>query len=506
VDSPAPFSAKAEADYTSLTLVGPPLDDLGLPPEDEDEERYDRTIVSPPSITARAPEDAGDTPHLLRQPEPPKLQPRRRPVPQASTTGARQPLRPSSGPSRPPSVRSRPPSSLQPAIAAPRPTKAQLESKVTALRSLSIDHAPDSQRPVTATRSAKLPWILIALVLAGFGFLEAQRRGILSIDLPGLGQAKTDPSNQTARKIETLHATARAGQTLIAAGYIAAKDPITVGVTISGRVKKVLVQNGDQVKRGQTMVQLEDAQLIAQLRLAQAKERDAQRNLSRVRTLSKAEAATASDLENAIGRHEIAQAERTVIGSLLEESRVRAPTDGTVVEVLAHPGEVFTVAPNTTAGVVRFADLRLLVAELDVNEADVGQVRIGQQVELNADAQAGKKYQGKVFEIAQQADRARGTVLVRADVVQADGHLKPGMAVRGTFLAEPDAKPRLLIPRASVDQGAVWLVENGKAVRRTIATEPMGPNALEVREGLSEGQQIVVEGWQGLHDGDAIAP
>jgi RND family efflux transporter MFP subunit len=226
-----------------------------------------------------------------------------------------------------------------------------------------------------------------------------------------------------------------------------------------------------------------------------------------VRALNKAEAATATDLENAIGRQEIAHAERSVISSLLEECKVRAPTEGTVLEVIAHPGEVFTVAPNTVAGVVRFADLRAMVAEIDVNEADISHVRAGQYADLNADAQAGRKYNGKVFEVGQQADRARGTVQVRLDVVKVtDGSLKPGMAVRATFLEDPDSKPRLLLPKGALDQGSVWVVENGSAKLRAVVTEPAGPGLVEVGKGLKAGERVVVEGWQGLHEGDRIQP
>jgi RND family efflux transporter MFP subunit len=429
---------------------------------------------------------------------------RRRPLPTSTTNAA--PAARNKSEAKP---SSRPQSSTMSRSSSSTTERGDPQSKVDALRSLALDRSADA--PIGKPKSSKLPWVLLILVIGGFGYYQYRiTGGVLPIEIPGL-PGLNPPAEKTeapARKIETVAPSASAGRSLIAAGYIAAKEPITVGVTVSGRVRKVLVQNGEHVKLGHVMVQLDDTQTQAQLRLAYAKEHDAERNLARVRQMAKADAATATDLENAQGKAEIARAERSVTASLLEEYRVRSPMEGTVLEVMVHPGEIITVAPNTTTGLVRFADLRKLVIEADVNEADVSMVRIGQAAEVTSDAQQGRKYSGKVYEIAQQADRARGTVQVKVELERlTDNSLKPGMAVRASFMQEPDRKPRILIARGALDQGAVWVVDKSDIVaRRPIETEPAGPSMLEVKRGLAEGERIVVEGWNGLHDGQKLLP
>jgi membrane fusion protein, multidrug efflux system len=481
--------------------------------EDEDPESLlddfssDKTFVDPALLSKREdPAEMAD-PVVVRITEPSSLRSasRRRPIP-LSVAGSGPAA--AGAPPREASARKAPrPLSTTPLPkigAPPQPPAAAPQSKAAALRSLTIDHsgAAIGRSPARS----KFPWILLALVIAGGAYVHFRPAALPGLD--GIAPPSTAKTNGPQRRIQRISPSAAPTDSMLAAGYMAAKDPITVGVTLSGRVKKLHVANGDRVKKGQVMVQVEDSQILAQLRLAMAKEKDAARALSRVRALAKVEAATAVDLENAIGKYEIAAAERRVSAALLEETRVRAPTDGTILEVLCHVGEVLTVAPNVTTAVVRFADLRAMVAEIDVNEADVSRVRMHQSAEIAADAQPGRKYSASVFEIGLQADRARGTVLVRLDVERInDGSLKPGMAVRARFLEDKDRKPSILIPRGALDLGAVWVVDNSGVVsRRAVVTEAAGPNMFEVSKGLGEGEQVVVEGWAGLHEGDHIEP
>src|SRR5207248_7773325 len=132
--------------------------------------------------------------------------------------------------------------------------------------------------------------------------------------------------------------------------------PITVGVTLPGRLHKVSVANGQKVKEGQVVAQLDDGQARADLALARARRDNAERLLDRTRTLLAAQAATPSDLDKATGQAEIAKAELLPIQQRIDQGKVRSPITGTILEVLAHKGE--EVVGN--AGVVKVADLTQL--------------------------------------------------------------------------------------------------------------------------------------------------
>lgn len=308
------------------------------------------------------------------------------------------------------------------------PDDAATKARLASLAALRLDKGP-AAAPAPATRSSKLPWILLVLVTAGGGYYHhVTLRAARTATPPAAGAASaTTPGARPP---------ANAGA-LLASGYIAAKAPIVLSAGAGGRLAELAVDNGDRVEKGQVVAVLADGTLRAELELARARLRDAQRSHQRVRSLASAEAATLNDVERALGQVEIAQAEVKVIEQRLDETRIRSPIAGTVLEVLARPGEALATGPGQTAGVLRVADLSGLVAEVDVNEGELGSVRLGQEAEVTSDAQRERAYRGVVREIAEQADRSRGTVLVKVHIAAATdgaaGALRPGMAIQVRF-------------------------------------------------------------------------
>lgn len=278
------------------------------------------------------------------------------------------------------------------------------------------------------TSSSKLPWVLLVLVLVGGGVYFAKVREP-SAPRPPVAAATVSPTTPV-----------RMGD-LVASGYIAAKAPIVLAASSGGRLAELKVDNGDRVQKGQTVAVIADGPLRAELSLANARLRDAQRSLQRMRAAFNAQGATTSDVERAVGAVEIASAESHVITQKLEETKIRSPVNGTVLEVLARPGEALTAGPSGSAGVMRIADLSLLVAEADISEADLKGIAIDQSVEVTTDSQRDRSFKARVREISKQADRSRGTVLVRSYLdATADTVLKPGMAVQVRFLRD-EPKP-----------------------------------------------------------------
>jgi RND family efflux transporter MFP subunit len=303
------------------------------------------------------------------------------------------------------------------------PADAARKDRIASLAALRLDKGP-AGAPAPARRSSKLPWILLVLVTTAGGYYHhVTVRAARTATPPGAAPPAAPPGART---------TANAG--LLASGYLAARAPIVLSAGTGGRLAALEVDNGDRVEKGQVVAVLADGTLRAELELARARLRDAQRSHQRVRTLASAEAATLSDVERALGQVEIAQAEVRVIEQRLDDTRIRSPIAGTVLEVLARPGEALVAGPGQAAGVLRIADLSGLVAEVDVNEGELGRVRLGQEAEVIGDAQRERAYRGVVREIAEQADRSRGTVLVKVHIAAAaDGALRPGMAIQVRF-------------------------------------------------------------------------
>ena len=291
---------------------------------------------------------------------------------------------------------------------APQPN-AEIQARLARLQVLSLERP--AHTPTASSRPSRvfvlLPWFLLGIVVSGGGFYHVQTVR----DLEQRATRAAAPQPAVAATPEP------SAGVLLASGYIAAKAPITLSATASGRVKEVTVEVGDSIAKGQILARLADDAVRAELSLATARVRDASRLHGRTAMLVKAQAATRAELERSFGAVEVARAEMKVIEQKIDEMKVRSPINGTVLEVLARPGESLTAGQNESAAILRIADLSALIAEVDVAEAELKHVFVGQDAEITSEAQRGHTFKGVVREIAEQADRARGTVLVKVDVI-----------------------------------------------------------------------------------------
>jgi RND family efflux transporter MFP subunit len=371
------------------------------------------------------------------------------------------------------------------------PVQADLsDARLAALRSLSLDKdgrgQPVAAHPSAPARASRWPWVLLVIVIlaaVGDHFRDEIRDRVFGKS----NSAETSPAAGAAATI-VVTPTQTGSSALHAAGYMAARTPIVVGSVVPGRVKAMLAAEGDFVKKNQVIAQLDDGQAQAEAALAYARLRDAQRQLTRTKMLRKVEGATAADLDRAVGAVDIARAALAPIQQQIDDAKIRSPIDGTILEELVHQGAIIV----GNAGVFRIADLTRLAAEIDVNEADLSLVRVGQKVDVTSDAFADKTFPGTVHEIGEQADRSKGTVTVKVYLEVPENTLRPGISVKATFEAD-DTKPRLLIPKSAVDAtGNVGVIgADGKVTSKHVSVQGAGPDKVEVLDGLAAGDRIV---------------
>jgi HlyD family secretion protein len=206
---------------------------------------------------------------------------------------------------------------------------------------------------------------------------------------------------------------------------------------------------------------------------------------------------------------------------------IRSPIPATVLERNVEQGEFVTtgfVGDRGAKGyVVSIADLNDLRVELDISQGDFAKVALRQPCWIVTDAYPDRKYQGVVDLISPEANRQKATVLVRVKVLNPDELLKPDMNARVDFLspkklaatrsassapagaaasAEP---PAIRVPASSVRDGAVFVVEDGKAVRRKVEiVNTAGGRDVEIRQGLIGGEDLVVSPPESLKDGARV--
>lgn len=253
---------------------------------------------------------------------------------------------------------------------------------------------------------------------------------------------------------------------------------------------------------------LDDAQNTYDVAVAQAKV--AVENLTLARLGPRKE-------EIELARAQLAESEASVkwLESQLDNTIIRAPVDGTVLDRLVEKGEMVTTGYVSGRGAksafVSLANLKELEVELDINEADIPRVRLGQECSVSPDSYPDRRYKAHVREIAPEANRQKATIQVKVAIDDPDQYLRPETNSKVNFLEEnkQQAAPsenRILVPKSSVVAGpAVFLVKNGKAAKQPVKTGKELWGQIEVTGGLAGGEQLIVKGLDGISEDEKVA-
>lgn len=315
-----------------------------------------------------------------------------------------------------------------------------------------------------------------------------------------------------------------AGPVLSGAGYVVTGDRyISIGVRVPGRIDAYEAQEGDFVRKGDTLVRLDDRDYQAALRKAEANLELAKANLvlkrkqaARMRELHERGLIAAQNLdvaenELAVAQATVHQAEAEVTSAHvnLDYTKLTAPTDGIVLAKLKEVGEIAVPGGFAGAGdLIRIANLSDLRGEVDINEVDFRRVRMGQQAEVVPDAYPDRKYPAQVVKIYPQANRQKGTLKVEVKLAKTDEYLRPDMSVRINFLAEAakdGVAPRVLAPKTALrgegENTFVWAVQGEQARRVSVRTGEDFGDSVQITNGLDGGEALIVSGPENLHEG-----
>lgn len=330
----------------------------------------------------------------------------------------------------------------------------------------------------------------------------------------------------------TLSAPGQAGPApvLSGSGYIVTGERyISIGVRVAGRIDKYFVEEGQSVHKGDTLVQLDDrdyralvARTEAGLAVARANFDLAQSDLKRGAALRQQGVISQQELDTWRNKADVGRATVNQLEAELAQARInleytllRAPADGVVLAKLKEVGEI--AVPGGFAGsgdLVRLANLADIRAEVDVNEADLSRVRLGQPALVTPDAYPDGKYDAQVVKLYPQVDRQKGTLKVEVHVLKPDARLLPDMSARITFLAEPQAdgqaeQPAVLVQAAAVQRDArgdnvVWVVNDGRAQQTRVETAGDVGGRVRIAKGLKGGEAVIVGTTLPTRDGQKV--
>src|SRR5947207_8561053 len=199
----------------------------------------------------------------------------------------------------------------------------------------------------------------------------------------------------------------------------------------------------------------------------------------------------------------------------LANTVIKAPVTGTILERAVEKGEFVTtgfVGDRGAKGyVVSLADLNDLEVELDISQNDFAKLHAGQHGTVTTDAFPDRKYDGVIKEISPEANRQKATVQIQVKISRPDNFLRPEMNASVAFRSEEKAgardataKPVVIVPSAAVRDGAVFVLLEGKAVRRPVKTGATSGAGMRVEQGLVDGEELIANPPPGLKDGDKV--
>jgi HlyD family secretion protein len=198
----------------------------------------------------------------------------------------------------------------------------------------------------------------------------------------------------------------------------------------------------------------------------------------------------------------------------LDNTVIRAPVDGTILERAVEKGEFVTngfVGDKGAKGyVVTLADLNDLQVELDIAQNDFARLHMGQKGTVTTDAFPDRKYEGQLVEMSPKADRQKATVQVKVQILHPDSYLRPEMNASVAFQgdekagAQAGARPLITVPASTVQNGAVFVVLSGRAVRRPVKVASTNSQGAQIEQGLIGGEDVILNPPAGLKDGERV--
>lgn len=313
--------------------------------------------------------------------------------------------------------------------------------------------------------------------------------------------------------------TGELGRTLDLTGTLQALHRAELKSPLPGQVATVHAREGERVRKGQILVTLDTADLQARLRDrvaaldgGQAQLTLADKNRANQQTLLDKDFISQAAFDNTQGSYRSAEAAVRSLQAQVEQARkavanavIRSPIDGVVASRTAEPG--LSVPAN--AALVSVHDLSSMELEVMVPVGRIPAVRVGQPVSFGIEGFDGRRFDGQVERIAPSAAAGARSIAVFVRVANPDRQLRGGMFAEGRIAIEPGA-PELLLPAAAVRDVAgtphVLRIDGERLVDVpvTIGRRDTAAGLVAVRQGLAEGDRVVLSNAPNIRAGRAV--
>jgi membrane fusion protein (multidrug efflux system) len=266
---------------------------------------------------------------------------------------------------------------------------------------------------------------------------------------------------------------------------------------VDGEVRELLVEEGQEVRKGEVLARLDGDRLKLELNESEAKLRKLQRDYERNVDLKEKGLISDGDFERIKFEMEALEASFNLARLELDYTQIRAPIDGVVSERYVKMGNTISVGEP----LFRVTSLTPLVAYLHVPEREYRNIEPGQPVSIDIDALPDERIIATVSRVSPVVDPQTGTFKITVEIVDNERRIKPGMFGRIGVVYDVHTNA-LQVPRSAVveDEGqvSVFVVEGDVAIRKTVTLGYSNRGLVEITSGLEDDENVVTVGQSSL--------
>ena len=339
---------------------------------------------------------------------------------------------------------------------------------------------------------------ILGLYLFKTFYLDAEKKSAAS-------QSKTSsPSRRAVAKLPVdiyVATEVDKNNTVFASGTIVPNEEVEIKSEVSGRLMQLYIKEGGYVKKGQLIAKLNDDDILAQLKKLKYEEELADQTEARQKKLLDIDAISKEEYDLAMNRVNTLSADKELLQVQLEKTSVKAPFSGKMG--LKNISEGAYITPSVViANLVQTNPVKL---DFTLPEKYANKIRIGQQVIFSVDGQE-EKLTAQVIAIDPKIDEDLRTLKVRARANNSKGQLLPGMFIR--VEVPLGNEPSIMIPTESIipilKGKKVFVMKNGKAQEVKIKTGLRTDTKVQVEEGLSVGDSVIVSALMSVKQGSPV--
>jgi membrane fusion protein, multidrug efflux system len=291
-------------------------------------------------------------------------------------------------------------------------------------------------------------------------------------------------------------------------GLLANKDEIRLAFKVGGVIKHLAAVEGEQVRQGQKLAEIEQTEVNAQVEQARQAAEKAARDVARGERLYADKVISLEQLQDLRTQAAVTDAGLNSARFNWNYAAIVAPRDGTVLRRLAEERELVAAgAPVLVLG----AHDRGFVVRAGLADREIVQVRLGDAVHVRLDALPDVTLDGKVTEIASAADRASGMFDVEVSVDGTALPLKSGLVAKLTIVpSSASAGSRVYVPIGAIVEGdgrsaRLFVLDNDHARRRDVEVAFIEGATVALAGGVEPGEHVITDGAQYLEDGERVA-